>query len=98
MQFPDVRQAESHDCSAACVKAVEERYGVVRPLSHYVNGLSAERASGCDPRTIERWFRKAGYRVAAGELTLADAFYFTSRQVPIISPITVDGEGHYVVV
>jgi ABC-type bacteriocin/lantibiotic exporter with double-glycine peptidase domain len=98
MEFPDVRQRRDCDCSAACAKAVEEHYGVVRPLAHYSNGLSVERASGCDPRTIERFFRKAGYLVTSGEMTLEDMRYHTARHRPIITPVTSNGLGHYVVV
>lgn len=96
--FPDVRQARNHDCSAACAKAVEEHYGIVRPLAYYVNAMSVERASGCDPRTIERFFRKAGYPVLAGELNLDYAGHFTRRHKPIICPITSGSDGHYVVI
>jgi ABC-type bacteriocin/lantibiotic exporter with double-glycine peptidase domain len=96
--FPIVSQRKSFDCSAACAKAVDEHYRVLRPLAHYVNSLSAEKTSGCDPRTLERFFRKSGYGVIAGEMTLADLRFHTSLERPVITPITLDGEGHYVVV
>ena len=95
--FPDVRQAKSYDCSAACAKAVEEHFGVTKPLCHYVNSLSAEATSGCDPRTLGRFFRKAGYGVIEGEMFVPDLQWHTERARPVITPITA-GDGHYVVV
>lgn len=99
MDFPEVFQSRDYDCSAACAKAVDERFGVVRPLAHYVNSLAVERSSGCDPRTIERFFRKAGYAVIAGEMLATEDLRFHTRLGrPVITPITLDGAGHYVVV
>lgn len=98
LTFPTVLQAKTYDCSAACAKAVEQHYGTTRPLAFYVTGLAVDSANGCDPRTLDRFFRRRGYGVIAGEMTVDDLRFHTSRDRPVVVPVTFDGAGHYVVV
>ncbi len=93
MLLPDIRQIAGHDCGPACVQAICEWFDP----NFYAGSLSSLNAStvdGCDPRTIERFFRNAGYRVVSGEMTIDDLRFHSSRPRPVITPLA----GHYVVV
>lgn len=93
MLLPDIRQTSGHDCGAACAHAICSYFD---PLFHAgsLDSLNVNSVDGCDPRTLERFFRNRGFKVVSGEMTIDDLRYHSDRSRPVIVPLA----GHYVVV
>jgi ABC-type bacteriocin/lantibiotic exporter with double-glycine peptidase domain len=53
---------------------------------------------GTELHAIEIWFRRRGYQVLSGSMTLGDLRWQTRQGRPVITPVTIAGHGHYVVV
>ena len=93
LTLPDVRQTAGHDCGEAAAKCVLEVYQVVAKPKF------ATPIDGSDPRTLESWFRRLGFHVLSGEMTLDILKAICQQMRPVICLITPEGsDSHYVTV
>lgn len=98
-RVPDVRQKSNHDCGVACALAViaalsgdgPEAIEAARPAVE--RDLRPSKTDGVDPRTLESYFREAGFRVLAGEMDLTDLNQQTRRGRPVVCVV----KDHYVI-
>lgn len=93
MNLPDIRQVAEYDCGPACAESVCTFF-VPNFYAGLLAGLNTSPTDGCDPRTLERFFRNFGLRVVSGEMTQDDLRFHTDRGRPVVTPIA----GHYVIV
>lgn len=89
LALTEILQKNSHDCGKACATCVLNYHGVPNPAK-----LVVEPIDGCDPRSLEIFFRKVGFRVLSGEMTLGNLKHFTDLGWPVVAVL----KGHYVVV
>jgi ABC-type bacteriocin/lantibiotic exporter with double-glycine peptidase domain len=95
---PDVRQVESFDCGAAATDAVCRYFGRYKPRAYYKKLLGTNGINGTDPRTIESFLRGEKLKVLSGDMEIKDLQQLTAAGRPVITLVTFDESGHYIVV
>lgn len=97
LALPDIRQTANHDCGIAVCRVVMRYYGK-KWQDNFEKMLNACEIDGTDPRNIEFLFRKSGFGVLSGELTVPDIRHFIAMKRPVITLVQRFGIGHYIVV
>lgn len=95
LTIPPVFQKNDHDCGSAALAAVLAYHGLqaaswLKKLANPVQGMA--------PDTIEAVLWEAFGRVSRGTMTVGDLQHFTNTRRPVLCPVTIDGDGHWVVV
>lgn len=94
LSIPDIRQATDYDCGAAAVDAVAEFCG----LRKRGPAALANPVQGMAPDTVEAVLRSLGLTILSGTMRTEDLRHLTRTGRPVLCPITVGREGHWVVV
>lgn len=94
LQIPRVLQSADFDCATACMTALVRFH---KTRGAVLSDLASPEA-GMDPATVELIFRKAGWKVNAGERSLDDLQSNCLAGRPVMCLITREGEGHWIVV
>lgn len=89
IELPEVKQKQQFDCGKAAAACVLNYYEVPN-----ASRLITDPLDGTDPRTLEIFFRRCGFNVLSGEMTLGVLKYLTDNAFPVIAVL----KGHYVVV
>lgn len=94
LDVEELQQKSGYDCGPTCIRAILRYYSVDVP----VGSILCTPQDGTDPRTAEAMFRSLGFGVQSGEMTLADLAHHVGQRRPVMCPIQMHGEGHWVVV
>jgi ABC-type bacteriocin/lantibiotic exporter with double-glycine peptidase domain len=92
LELPDVRQENGHDCGEAAACCVARFFGTA-----LLTRSLASPEDGTHPSALETVFRRAGFAVQAGTMTLADLKHHVAQGRPVLCCVAQHG-GHWVVV
>ena len=94
----DIRQSDSFDCGAVAADVACRVHGVCKRKGYFRHLLGTNGINGTDPRTIEAFIRLEGLKVLSGEMDIHDLQFMTRRGKPVITLVTFETCGHYIVV
>ena len=94
LDVPVLRQNADHDCGRAAAEAACLTVGAKFDPAKF----RADPLDGIDPAGMETQLRELGLFVAAGNMDVALLRAVTAVGRPVLTPIQVDGNGHWVVV
>lgn len=94
----DRRQRDSWSCGAIAAAVSLDLLGVEPADSTALVsvGLAATPLDGTDPRVMESFFRKLGYSVISGEMTVDDLRHQTMLARPVMCLVRYGNIGHWV--
>lgn len=96
MDVPDTRQRSDYDCGPACVRATVRAFGLI-PCG-VDNILKPHQVNGTPPDRIAACLRRHGLCVTFWEEMSWTQLRHACSRGPVLTPIQLHGEGHWVVV
>ena len=97
-EAPVVLQKECADCCVAITKAIFKAYKSDKAYAHFGEVLGTNGYNGSDPRTLESFLWKSGFKCQSGSMSIADLKSHSSQGRLIACVVTLHGSGHYVLV
>lgn len=93
LDLPGYLQKESFDCGSCSCRIVYEFLWKKRPLREFSSLLGTNGLNGTDIRAIEAFFRKEGFAVTVGEMSIEDLRHHANLGRPVICCV----KDHYLV-